>query len=256
MAPGRDRRGHREGDRSRRAAHRDRRGPGSGRRAGQCPAEGPHERVSGTRQDDAGGLPGTRAGREHRHRRGRPRADRHFERGTRVDHGGGQREHPRSLVGGARRGVHVRASSSAGAPGALSPVGVRVREATTDDAQAIAEINVRGWRTAYRGVVSDATLDAMSVEDLRARFRAFMADPERAATALVSLGDDGRVTGYTSFGPPREAPPDLEEVGEVYAIYVQPDAWGSGAGRALLRAAEEGLRDAGFRRAFLWVLEE
>ena len=133
---------------------------------------------------------------------------------------------------------------------------MRVREATTDDAQAIAEINVRGWRTAYRGVVSDAMLDAMSVEDLRARFRAFMADPERAATALVALGDDGRVTGYTSFGPPREAPPDLEEVGEVYAIYVQPDAWGSGAGRALLRAAEEGLRDAGFRRAFLWVLEE
>jgi len=135
-------------------------------------------------------------------------------------------------------------------------VGVRVREATTDDAQAIAEINVRGWRTAYRGVVSDATLDAMSVEDLRTRFTGFMADPGRAATALVAMDDEGRVTGYTSFGTPREAPSGLEEVGEVYALYVEPDAWGSGAGRALLRAAEEGLRDAGFRRAFLWVLEE
>jgi GNAT superfamily N-acetyltransferase len=135
-------------------------------------------------------------------------------------------------------------------------VGIRVREAATDDALAIAEINVRGWRTAYRGVVSDATLDAMSVEDLQARFTGFMADPGRAATALVALGDDGRVTGYTSFGTPREAPSGLQEAGEVYAIYVEPGAWGSGAGRALLAAAQDGLRDAGFQSAFLWVLEE
>ena len=135
-------------------------------------------------------------------------------------------------------------------------MGVRIRQATPDDAGAIAEINVRGWRAAYRGVVSDATLDALSVEDLRARFTGFMADPGRAATALVALGDDGRVTGYTSFGTPREDSTDLEGAGEVYAIYVGPEAWGSGRGRALLAAAEDGLREAGFRRGFLWVLEE
>ena len=135
-------------------------------------------------------------------------------------------------------------------------MGVRIREATPDDAGAIAEINVRGWRAAYRGVVSAATLEALSVEDLQARFTGFMADPGRGSTALVALGDDGRVIGYTSFGTPRETSTDLEDAGEVYAIYVEPEAWGSGWGRALFAAAEDGLREAGFRRGFLWVLEE
>ena len=43
--------------------------------------------------------------------------------------------------------------------------------------------------------------------------------------------------------------------GELYAIYVLPTSWGTGAGRALIQRTEESLRSAGFGEAILWVLE-
>ncbi len=64
--------------------------------------------------------------------------------------------------------------------------------------------------------------------------------------------DGERVVGFVTFGPPR---PDEDPcVGELYAIYVDPDHWGAGYGRALIAAAERGLREAGYGEAVLWVL--
>jgi ribosomal protein S18 acetylase RimI-like enzyme len=51
-------------------------------------------------------------------------------------------------------------------------------------------------------------------------------------------------------GPSR----DETAVGELYAIYVDPDDWSRGAGRALIARAEERLAED-YGVATLWVLE-
>jgi GNAT superfamily N-acetyltransferase len=45
-------------------------------------------------------------------------------------------------------------------------------------------------------------------------------------------------------------------VGELYAIYVTPDAWGTGAGRALMAEHLERIWRSGFDEAVLWVLDD
>ena len=60
-----------------------------------------------------GGLPRSRPRRDARHGRRRPRADRYLQRSARVDHGRGEREHHRGLVGGPRRRLPVRPAPSA-----------------------------------------------------------------------------------------------------------------------------------------------
>ena len=57
--------------------------------------------------------------------------------------------------------------------------------------------------------------------------------------------DDGSVVGFVALG-----------ACEVRAIYALPEAWGSGAGPDLMRAAIAQLRDDGCVEAFLWVLED
>jgi len=42
----------------------------------------------------------------------------------------------------------------------------------------------------------------------------------------------------------------------VYAFYLHPDAWGSGAAEPLMMACTEFLRAAGFHEAVLWVLRD
>ena len=125
---------------------------------------------------------------------------------------------------------------------------MEVRTATEADAHAIEGIRVRAWRVAYRHVFPPADLDAMQID--ASRWRERLADPPTGWTTLVALRD-GDVVGFTTLGPSRDGAP----VGELYAIYVDPDAWSTGAGRALIEATEDVLAQA-FDEATLWVLED
>jgi GNAT superfamily N-acetyltransferase len=125
---------------------------------------------------------------------------------------------------------------------------VDVRIATGDDALAVETIRVRGWRTAYRHVLPAAELDAMPIAPERWRPR--LATPPRGWTTFVAE-DGGEVVGFASVGPSR----DETGLGELYAIYVDPARWSSGAGRALLERAEAQLGSE-YDTATLWVLEE
>jgi GNAT superfamily N-acetyltransferase len=125
---------------------------------------------------------------------------------------------------------------------------MEVRTATEADADAIEGIRVRAWRVAYRHVFPPAELDAMPID--AARWRDRIADPPNGWTTLVA-DRDGEVIGFTALGPSRDGAP----VGELYAIYVDPEAWSTGAGRALIQSTEE-LLAASFDEAILWVLEE
>ena len=60
-----------------------------------------------------------------------------------------------------------------------------------------------------------------------------------------------RASASRPSGPCRHEP----ESGEVYSIYVRPDAWGTGSGWALMDAAVEWLAER-WQEAILWVAEE
>jgi L-amino acid N-acyltransferase YncA len=135
--------------------------------------------------------------------------------------------------------------------GAGAPV---VRPATPGDAVAIATAHVRSWQTAYRGIVPAAVLDSLSIDRRASWWRgelAAMAPP----TACWVVERSGRVVGFASVGTARgdSAAPG---VGELFAIYLEPEAWSLGLGRALMDQAVVGLRDGGFRAAILWVLAD
>ena len=123
-----------------------------------------------------------------------------------------------------------------------------VRRATPDDARAIAEVQVETWRAAYVGVMPQESLDALDVDDSARNWERWVT---WELSAQFVAEQDGRCVGFVSAGPCRHEP----ETGEVYAIYVRPDAWSTGAGRALMDAAAEWLAER-WPQAILWVAEE
>jgi GNAT superfamily N-acetyltransferase len=60
------------------------------------------------------------------------------------------------------------------------------------------------------------------------------------------------VVGFASHGPCRDEP----DSGELFTIYVRPEAWSAGIGRALMNETLTRLRSHGFEQAVLWVLED
>jgi ribosomal protein S18 acetylase RimI-like enzyme len=141
----------------------------------------------------------------------------------------------------------------------------RVRLATPDDAEAIADIHVRGWRAAYRGLVPDAVLDGLSLERRAAGWRQAIEqqDRELAAEPTTAPGrtwmaetDDG-VVGFAATGPGRdESAPAIPGSGEVHAIYLAPEKRGLGHGRVLFAHAVADLRARAFGPIVVWVFED
>jgi GNAT superfamily N-acetyltransferase len=130
------------------------------------------------------------------------------------------------------------------APGAVS-----VRHARVDDAPALGLVHVRAWQAAYRGQMPDDYLDGLRPEERAAGWERGLRR-DRARDPVLVAERDGRVVGFAVVGPPRTP----QDAGELYAINVDPDHWGTGAGRALLLAAHAELARLGYGEAVLWVL--
>lgn len=141
-------------------------------------------------------------------------------------------------------------------PSARPMMPPRVREGVIDDADAVAAVHVRSWQAAYRGLIDQPFLDALSTVDRAETWRRFVADPLPTSLGILVAERDGTILGWASFGSDRDADAsDPAPAGEIYAVYADPDAWSQGVGHALLDEAERRLTDAGHTRAHLWVLD-
>jgi GNAT superfamily N-acetyltransferase len=130
---------------------------------------------------------------------------------------------------------------------------VEIRDATVDDADAVALVHVHGWQWGYRGLLPDAYLDGLSADRRAEQWRSWLLEPGGTRTR-VAHAEDGGCVGFAVAGPSRDPGVD-DDTGEVYAIYIEEGFAGTGLGTALLRGAVAWLEERGFARATLWVLE-
>lgn len=130
-----------------------------------------------------------------------------------------------------------------------------IRPATSNDAEAIASVQIVSWRETYTGIVDDAYLDAMSLEQNRERWDRIleMAVENPTRVTLVASVDD-RVIGFASGGPALGEDPPAD--GDLFAIYMVAAYHGHGFGRELFEAFCRSMTRSGFRSLRVWVLKE
>jgi len=122
------------------------------------------------------------------------------------------------------------------------------------DVERVAEIHVAAWRVAYEGIVSRERTDSLSVAKTVGTLRRRLAEPH----ANYIVGEwRGELIGFTSHGPVRDTGGLVNGPGvaEIYSMYVHPDHWGRGCGRALVDAVVARLSGE-WSELVLWTLEE
>jgi GNAT superfamily N-acetyltransferase len=144
-----------------------------------------------------------------------------------------------------RRALRARHDQDGGPAHTLRQV--RLRKARPTDAAAVAAVHVRSWQAGYRGLVPDEYLDRLRPEDRAPHYTFGDRDPRVPATVVAV--DDRAILGFATTGPS----PDDERRGELMALYVDPDHWGRGIGRALLQDARARLAADGFAEGRLWA---
>lgn len=130
---------------------------------------------------------------------------------------------------------------------------VVVREGRPDDAAAIARVHVRAWQAGYAGLLPDDVLAALDLDERRAAWEQRLRDTDE--TTVLVAERRGEIIGFVACGPSRDEDTASDSEGEVYALYVDPDGWRHGVGRALLAAAVERLA-ARWPVVRLWVLAD
>jgi GNAT superfamily N-acetyltransferase len=133
---------------------------------------------------------------------------------------------------------------------------VPVRLARIEDVAQIAAIHVRSWQAAYAGLMPQSYLDSLKPAEREPGWARTIQDGDANRDGTLLVTDDGdRVVGFARICESRDADSQAGNVGEVQAIYLAPDAWGTGAGRALMAAALGRLIELGYQQATLWVLD-
>ncbi len=120
-----------------------------------------------------------------------------------------------------------------------------IRRAAQEDAFSIAEICVEDWRKAYRGIIADDYLDALSVE------RRYQRERERIDKYTVAA-DERETLGFVW----NELIDDEAADCEIVALYVRCSKRGSGIGKALFGHSVDAFRAAGRKRMIVWCLRE
>jgi ribosomal protein S18 acetylase RimI-like enzyme len=127
---------------------------------------------------------------------------------------------------------------------------VTIRRGTIGDAAAIASVHVSSWRSTYAGIVPDAYLASLNVEERAQNWEKHLA--AQKAIFLVAE-DEAGIFGFACGGKLRDELAGYDA--ELYAIYLLSERQRRGTGRSLTRSLADALRDEGFKSMVVWVLE-
>ncbi|MBP5073976.1 GNAT family N-acetyltransferase [Pseudomonas chlororaphis] len=128
-----------------------------------------------------------------------------------------------------------------------------IRVARPTDAPAIAQVQIRSWQQAYRGLMPDDYLAALDRTQEQRQAWWKQSIEQGSPEVFVALVDE-RVIGWIAVGSSRDEDVDRRETAEVMAFYLLAEHWGTGVGRTLWATAVEHLRGQGFQALSLWVL--
>jgi GNAT superfamily N-acetyltransferase len=133
-------------------------------------------------------------------------------------------------------------------------LGLTVRPARYEDIPALVRLRRRSWREAYRGILPMTEVERATGPRSGQRLRRALEGGLRGQRLLVAERPGTGLLGFTWCGP--QPLRTLEHRGEVYELYLDPDAQRRGVGSRLLDAAIWSLIDQSLHPVLVWVLAQ
>lgn len=128
---------------------------------------------------------------------------------------------------------------------------LRVRDGRVEDAEAVETVHYAAREAVYDGRVADWPPPGPDREGRIELWKEWLGDPLISAV-IGEVG--GEIVGFCTIRPSGDEDAH-DDVAEMPTLYVHPEAWHVGYGRALCAAGLERARERGFRALTLWVLE-
>ncbi|MBP8182677.1 MAG: GNAT family N-acetyltransferase [Rhodoferax sp.] len=124
-----------------------------------------------------------------------------------------------------------------------------VRPASLRDAKTITELHNATVCEAFKSATPNVPVPVAALEKTQSHWREAI---EYAEPQVYVAMDGDRMVGFVGFDRSRDKGTP-QTMGEIWAIYVVPERWGTGIGLALWDAAREGLLEEGCTHVTVWL---
>ena len=127
-----------------------------------------------------------------------------------------------------------------------------IRNVIEKDIPSVADIQVNGWKRAYKGIIDDAILNAMNKEE---KIESFKMNYQKNGFIVAEL--ENKVVGFCRYIDNNEFTPDMQDIDcEITALYVKPNLKYNGIGTKLFQFVTNEFKSKNRTKMILWCLKD
>lgn len=127
-----------------------------------------------------------------------------------------------------------------------------IRNVKFEDLKDVSTIVIKGWQTAYRGIIDDDYLDGLSIEE---NYQKRVKDYKEKG--FIVAEQNGKIVGFCRYRNGNMYKENYPEVDcEICALYVKPEEKGKGIGKALVEYVKNEFRKKNFKKMIIWCFKD
>lgn len=128
-----------------------------------------------------------------------------------------------------------------------------IRKASYEDAETIANIHFKTWKSTYTELLNEQDITNMTYENRKTLWETIFRMPRKEQCILV-IEVKNEVVGFISGGPERTNKFNYD--GAIYDIYILDGYQKQGLGAKLLKAFTKEMKELGYESILVWVLTQ
>ncbi len=127
-----------------------------------------------------------------------------------------------------------------------------IRNSKEEDIPNVVDIQIRGWQTAYRGIIDNHYLNTMDREKIiEKRKKSY----QKNSFIVAELNKE--IVGYCWYVDNNSFTPNIKEIDcEITALYVKPDLKYNGIGTKLFQFVVNDFKNKNKTKMIVWCLKE
>ena len=127
-----------------------------------------------------------------------------------------------------------------------------IRNVNEKDISSVADIQVNGWKTAYKGIIDDVILNSMNKDE---KIKRFEGNYKKNGFVIAEL--ENEVVGFCRYADSNEFTPDMQDIDcEITALYVKPNLKYNGIGTKLFQFVINEFKSKNKTKMILWCLKD
>lgn len=127
-----------------------------------------------------------------------------------------------------------------------------IRNIEEKDITCVVDIQINGWKTAYKGIIDDNTLNSMNRAE---RIEKRKKDYKENGFIVAELNNE--VVGFCRYIDSNKFTPDIPDIDcELLALYVKPDLKYIGIGTKLFKFVIDEFKSKNKTKMILWCLKD